>query len=187
MTAWLVICMPWVPMSSTTIPMMQGGQRGAPGPQQGEGAGQQDTGDDGGRGLPVRVGQLAGQVGGEDAARADQPEEPDHRVGVVVRGAREQEGEGRPEHAEGGEGAGAVPGPPAQHRLVDQQAERRPDQLGVAAVRARALRRQGPPEHDGEAAPSARPRASRWPASPPPGPPAPRRCGPAGCPGAAPS
>ena len=36
---------------------------------------------------------------------------------------------------------------------VDEEAERRADQLAVAAVRARALGGQGPPQHDGEARP----------------------------------
>ena len=104
-------------------------ERGVAGPQQCEGADQQDAGGDGGGGDMGRVGQLAGEVGRDDPAGTDEPEEPDHRVGVAVRAAREQEGQRRPQHAEHGERAGAVPGPAAQHRLGGQQPERRADEV----------------------------------------------------------
>ena len=80
----------------------------------------------------------------------DQTEQPDDRVGVAVRAGGEQEGERGPQHAEGGEGAGAVPRPPAQHGLGGQQPERPAHQLGVAAVRAATLGRQRPPQDERE-------------------------------------
>jgi hypothetical protein len=43
-----------------------------------------------------------------------------------------------------------VKGAASQHGLVDQQAQRRSDELAVAAVRTWSLRRQGPPEDHGE-------------------------------------
>ena len=150
MIAWLVICMPWVPMSRTTIPMMRAASEVRPAHSRAKEPASRTPATTVVSGLPGRVGQLAGEVGRHDPAGAHQAEEPDDQVRVVVRAAREQEGQRRPHHAEGGEGAGAVPGPASQHGLVDQQAERRPDQLGVAAVRARAFGGQGPPEHHGE-------------------------------------
>ena len=79
-------------------------------PTGGRRTGQQDAGDDGGGRVPVRVRQLAGEVGREDPTGSDQAEEPDDQIRVLVRPAREQEGQCGPEHAEGGEGTGAVPG-----------------------------------------------------------------------------
>ena len=103
-----------------------------PEPQQAERPGQQHPGHQGRPGGTIGVGQLAGQVGGENPGGAHQAEEADHGARVVVRGTGEQEGDGGPEHAETGERARPVPRPPAQDRLVDQQAERRAHQIPVA-------------------------------------------------------
>ncbi len=150
MIAWLVICMPWVPMSSTTIPMIRAASDVRPVHSSAKDPASRTPATTVVDGVPVRVGQLAGEVGGQNAARAHQSEEADDQIRVVVRLAREQEGQRRPQHAEGGEGAGAVKGPASQHGLVDQQAEGRSDEFAVAAVRAWSLRGQGPPEDHGE-------------------------------------
>ena len=137
-------------MSSTTIPMMRAASEVRPAQSRAKEPASRTPAATVVGGDPGRVGQLAGEVGRHDPARADEAEEPDDGVGVVVRAPREQEGQRGPQHAEGGERAGPVPGPPAQHGLGDQQAQRRPDELGIAAVRACALGGERPPQHDRE-------------------------------------
>ena len=123
----------------------EGGQRRAAGPQQREGAGQQDAGDDGGGGVPGRVGQLAGEVGRHDPARADQAEEPDDQ--------RWSSGTGSPESRKASvvhstlKAAKAQAPCQARRRStgsVDQQAQRRPDELGGSCGAGVRPRRAAP-------------------------------------------
>ena len=133
------------------MPTMQRGDRGPTEPGDGEGSGKERAGDHGRETGPLRVGQLAGQVGRGDPCRSDEAEQSDHRVRVVVGAPGEQERERRPEHAEPSEGARAVPGPAAQDGLGRQEGQGRADEGAVAPVRSRALGRQRSPQHESEA------------------------------------
>ena len=96
----------------------QPGQRMVSPAQRGRKEASRQAGEDpGGNCAATLVGEPAGQLGAQRSGDTDQAEEPDHGVAVVIRAAREHEGDGRPENAEGGEGQGPQGRPAPQHGL----------------------------------------------------------------------
>ncbi len=118
------------------MPTMSAARDVRPTHSEGEGPRQECAGDHGGDTGPFGVGHFAGQVRREDPGRADEAEQSDHRVRVVVRAPGQQERKARPKDAEPREGARAVPGAPAQDRFGRQKPQGGADQLAVTAVRA---------------------------------------------------
>jgi len=95
------------------------------------------------------VGQAPGPVGGQGAGRTGQAEQPDHRIGVVVRLGCQQKRQGCPEQREQAERQQPQQRAQAQHRLIHEQAEHRTDQCGVFEPGVLVALGQGPGQGDG--------------------------------------
>ena len=82
---------------------------------------------------PVR--QPPGRRSGQRTGRPHEPQQPDGRLLPAVGRAGHQERDGRPQHAEAGEGQRPDRGPPPQHRFLYEQRERRAQQRRIAQAR----------------------------------------------------